>query len=93
MKSFVLRTATLVVSVVGLVGVNALRVAKEEVKTTVTEMLPTEFNKYGFDLQFRMSDKDSGREVALGQIGIVFVNRETRKVTLVPQAFLDKTQG
>ena len=62
-------------------------------ETMRVEMLPTEFNRYGFDLQFRMSDKESGREVALGKIGIVFVNRETRKVTPVPQAFLDKVHG
>lgn len=45
MKSFILTMATLVISVVGLFGVNALRVAKEDVKTAVTEMLPTEFRQ------------------------------------------------
>jgi len=56
-------------------------------ETMRVEMLPADFNKYGFDLQFRMSEKASGREVALGKIGIVFITREHRKVALVPAAF------
>ena len=43
------------------------------------EMATTDFNKYGFDLQFRMSKKESQREVALGKIGIVFIARVTVK--------------
>jgi len=54
------------------------------------EMVTTDFNKYGFDLQFRMSDKETRREVALGKIGIVFITREDRKVTPIPPAFLAK---
>lgn len=56
-------------------------------ETMRVEMLPADFNKYGFDLQFRMSDKVSGRGVALGKVGIVFITREHRKVALVPAAF------
>lgn len=37
-----------------------------------------------------MSDKASGREVALGKIGIVFTTREHRKVALVPAAFRER---
>ena len=59
-------------------------------ETMRVEMLPADFNKYGFDLQFRMSDKASGREVALGKIGIVFITREHRKVALVPAAFRER---
>ncbi len=62
-------------------------------ETMVLQMLPTDFNKYGFDLQFRMSDKDSGREVALGKIGIVFIDRASRKVTQIPAVFLGKVQN
>lgn len=62
-------------------------------ETMVLQMLPTDFNKYGFDLQFRMSDKDSGREVALGKIGIVFIDRTSRKVTQIPSVFRDKVQS
>ena len=62
-------------------------------ETMVLQMLTTDFNKYGFDLQFRMSDKDSGREVALGKIGIVFIDRASRKVTQIPLVFMGKVQN
>lgn len=57
-------------------------------ETMRVEMLPADFNKYGFDLQFRMSEQATGREVALGKIGIVFIAPQDRKVTPVPPAFL-----
>lgn len=59
-------------------------------ETLQVEMNPAEFNKYGFDLQFRLSEKETGREVALGKIGIVFINEGDRKVTLVPAEFTRK---
>ncbi len=59
-------------------------------ETMRVEMAPVDFNKYGFDLQFRMSEKVTGRDVALGKIGIVFIHRESRKVVLVPPAFMAK---
>jgi acyl-CoA thioesterase FadM len=59
-------------------------------ETMVVAMAPQEFNRYGFDLVFRMTDRASGREVARGKTGIVFIDRATRKVTPVPPAFLDK---
>lgn len=59
-------------------------------ETMRIEMATTDFNRYGFDLQFRMTEQDSRREVALGKIGIVFVTREDRKVTLIPPAFMTK---
>jgi len=49
-------------------------------ETMVVERTPSAFNKYGFDLQYRMSDKDSLREVALV------------KVTPIPAEFLAKVQ-
>ncbi|MDO8651678.1 MAG: thioesterase family protein [Undibacterium sp.] len=59
-------------------------------ETMLVEMAPADFNKYGFDLQFRMSEKESHREVALGKIGIVFITRENRKVTPIPVAFTNR---
>lgn len=52
------------------------------------EMEPTDFNKYGFDLAFRMRERASGRDVARGKVGIVFVQRAVKKVAPVPPAFL-----
>ena len=62
-------------------------------ETMVVQMTPTAFNKYGFDLQYRMSEQDSQREVALGKIGIVFIGREDRRVTPIPAEFLAKVQA
>lgn len=59
-------------------------------ETMLVEMVATDFNKYGFDLQFRMSDKETVREVALGKIGIVLITRADRKVSPMPQVFKDK---
>jgi acyl-CoA thioester hydrolase len=57
-------------------------------ETMRVSMIPQDYNRYGFDLVYRMECLDSQREVARGKIGIVFIERETRKVTPVPQAFL-----
>lgn len=56
-------------------------------ETMVIEMAVRDFNKYGCDLVYRMSDKASGREVARGKTGIVFFDYAVRKVTTVPENF------
>ena len=57
-------------------------------ETMRVSMVPQDYNRYGFDLVYRMECLDSQREVARGKIGIVFIERGTRKVTAVPQEFL-----
>ena len=57
-------------------------------ETMRVEMAATDFNKYGFDLQFRLTEKETRRPVALGKIGIVFIDPNARKVTPVPPAFM-----
>jgi len=57
-------------------------------ETMRVSMVAQDFNRYGFDLAYHMACLDSGREVARGKIGIVFVDRATRKVALVPAEFL-----
>lgn len=52
------------------------------------DLAPMEFNKYGFDLVWRASEKTSGREVARGKTGIVFLDYATRKVARAPAGFL-----
>lgn len=54
------------------------------------EMAADDFNKYGCDLVWRMSDKASGREVARGKTGIMFFDYVERKAALVPPAFVRK---
>ena len=53
-------------------------------ETMCVEMTPSDFNRYGFDLVFRMTEKSQRREVARGKIGIVFISRADRKVALIP---------
>ena len=57
-------------------------------ETMRVRMLPQDFNRYGFDLAYCMDCVDTGREVARGKIGIVFIDRDTRKPAPVPPAFL-----
>lgn len=56
-------------------------------ETMVVAMTPQDFNKYGCDLVYRMSDLASGREVARGKTGIVFFDYAARKLTTVPEKF------
>ena len=57
-------------------------------ETMRVSMVPQDFNKYGFDLVYRMECLDTAREVARGKIGIVFIDRATRQVAQVPAVFL-----
>ncbi len=59
-------------------------------ETMRVSMVPQDYNKYGFDLAYRMECLDTAREVARGKIGIVFIDRETRKVAPVPAEFLQR---
>jgi len=56
----------------------------------VIEMAPAEFNKYGFDLVYRVGEQVSGREVARGKIGIMFFDYAARKPLAVPAAFRER---
>ncbi len=62
-------------------------------ETMVVEMAADDFNKYGCDLVWRMSDKASGREVARGKHGIIFFDYTARKAASVPAAFIEKVQA
>ena len=57
-------------------------------ETMVVAMGAGDFNKYGCDLQWRMRDRASGREVARGKTGIVFFDYDARRITAAPQAFV-----
>lgn len=56
-------------------------------ETMHVAMVPAELNRYGFDLRFRMSDLDSGREVARGKTGVVFIDKQSRRPTEMPAVF------
>jgi acyl-CoA thioester hydrolase len=56
----------------------------------VVEMGASDFNKYGCDLVWCLSDKATGREVARGKHGIVFFDYSARQPATVPAAFISK---
>ncbi len=64
-------------------------------ETLRVSMQPADFNRYGFDLQFVMVEVGTGREVARGKTGIVFIGTgpAPAKVTPIPPAFLAKLQA
>ena len=61
-------------------------------ETLRVDMTANDFNKYGCDLVWRLSDQASGREVARGKHGIIFFDYTARKATSVPLAFVAKAQ-
>lgn len=54
------------------------------------DMQAADFNRYGFDLAFRMRDKATGREVARGKLGLVFYDTIAKKVAPIPPAFKER---
>ncbi len=78
---------------VGIVVADAALQYKSEAfhgETMVVQMTAADFGKYGCDLLWCMSEKLSGREIARGKTGIVFLDYSTRKVAEVPEAFAQK---
>ena len=59
-------------------------------ETLLVEMTTNDFNKYGCDLVWQISDQATGREVARGKHGIMFFDYSARKAALVPAAFVEK---
>ena len=56
-------------------------------KTMLVQMTAGDFTGKGCDLPWRMTEKDSGREVARGKMGLVFFDYATRKAVPVPESF------
>jgi acyl-CoA thioester hydrolase len=56
-------------------------------ETLVIEMVADDLNKYGFDLRYRISERKTGREVARGKSGIVFIDPASRRIAPMPTAF------
>lgn len=61
-------------------------------ETMCIDMAPADFNPYGFDLVFRMTEKSQGRPVAKGKVGIVFIHPDTHKVAPIPPAFCEQVR-
>jgi 4-hydroxybenzoyl-CoA thioesterase len=78
---------------IGIIAADAAVQYKSEAfhgETVAIEMTADDFNKYGCDLVWRMSEKTTGREVARGKTGIVFFDYEQRQMRPVPEAFKTK---
>lgn len=58
----------------------------------VFDMAAQDFNKYGFDLVYRATVKEGGREVARGKSGIVFFDYAAKKPVSVPPAFIARLE-
>ncbi len=53
----------------------------------------SDFNKYGFDMYYRLRNKATGKDVAIGKTGMVFFDYEKRKVASIPAGFLEKVKS
>ena len=56
-------------------------------ETMVVQLAAVDFNRYGFDLAFQMTDQATGREVARGKQGVVFISLAEKKISPLPEAF------
>ena len=61
-------------------------------ETLRVQMLADDFNRCGFDLVFCMTDKASGREVARGKVGLVFVHPVQKRVAPLPLALCQRLE-
>jgi len=51
------------------------------------EVTREDFNKYGCDFVYRITNKETGKEVARAKTGIVFFDYDKKKVAKVPEKF------
>lgn len=54
------------------------------------ELAVSEFNRYGCDIYYRLSNTETGKEVARAKTGLVFFDYAARKLHAVPAVFRDK---
>ena len=59
----------------------------------VFNMTSGDFNKYGCDLVYRVSEQGTGREVARGKTGIMFFDYAAKKPVAAPAAFRARFPG
>lgn len=61
--------------------------------TLTVEIGVTDFNKYGFDLLYLLTNRTTGKETARGKTGIVCFDYDKRKVAPVPVTLLEKLKS
>lgn len=52
-----------------------------------------DFHKYGFDYVYLLLQVATGKEIARGKTGIVFFDYEKRKISLAPEAVVNRIRG
>jgi len=57
------------------------------------EIAVENFNKYGFDFFYRVSNKVTGKEVAHGKTGIVCFDYAKRKIASIPEKLMEKLKS
>ena len=74
----------------GLIISDAVIVYKSEAfygETVTIEVSLCDFTKYGCDFVYKLTEKETGREIARAKTGIVFFDYKERKVAFVPEKF------
>lgn len=56
----------------------------------VVQLAPIEFNNYGFDILYLVTNKETGKEVARGKTGIVCFDYAKSKIASIPESLLSK---
>ena len=57
------------------------------------EIAVSDFSKIGCDIVYRITNTDSGKEIALAKTGIVFFDYKNKKVVPVPEKFKTKIES
>ncbi len=81
---------------VGIIMTDAVVVFKSEGfhgDVILIDVAVNDFSRAGCDFLFRLTNKDTGREVARAKTGIVFFDYQNRKVVEVPNKFREKFSG
>jgi len=76
----------------GLVVADAVVIYKAQAHyadVMVIEMTARDFNRYGCDLVYRISNRDTAAEIARAKTGIVFFNYDQGRVNGVPERFFE----
>jgi acyl-CoA thioester hydrolase len=76
----------------GIIMADSVIIYKSEAfpaEALVIAVAVTDFNRYGCDFVYRVTEKISRREVARAKTGIVFFDYQQRAIQNVPPTFLD----
>ena len=79
----------------GVIMTDAALVYKSETfygETLRIQLALTDFNTYGFDVVYRISGKQSGKDTSHAKTGIVFFDYSARKIRPIPEAFQEKVR-